>query len=208
MKLLQRRGNVNEVHVKKSRLLPGLFTEGFVPARASSFCSSLLALTWNEDVLSLFSLFAAEWDPGCCTLNSGVARGPFLLEPCRNERVVNRAGQGKVDSAPQKTAAQSLCSSVNMEQRRVCSRGSSSLLNLIEWFSVKQRDNSHRCTLQHLLTGFWMDLSRRNKGADGTDRAISENRVSSQSDRSVATQLPRFTSGGQVRDEETEFKHC
>lgn len=41
-----------------------------VPASGSSFCNSLFALRGKEEVLSLFSLFTAEWEPGGFTLIS------------------------------------------------------------------------------------------------------------------------------------------
>lgn len=76
---------------------------GCVPSSASSFCSSLFALRGNEEVLNLFSLFTAEWDPGCFTLISCAAGGAFLAEPCRKQEsqrkgftLLGRAGPGSV----------------------------------------------------------------------------------------------------------------
>lgn len=70
-------------------------------------------------MLNLFSLFTAEWDPGCFTLISCAAGGTFLAEPCKKKKKETRVteegvhvtgeGQGQEVSAPEETARQSLC---------------------------------------------------------------------------------------------------
>lgn len=107
-----------------------------VPASASSFCSSLLALRGKEEVLNLFSLFTAEWEPGCFTLISWVAGGPVLPEPCREKAELWRCQrQGKLQDNP--------CAQVSAWSRgEFVVGGSSSLPNQIEWFSARQPDNS------------------------------------------------------------------
>lgn len=137
-----------------------------VPASASSFCSSLLALRGKEEVLNLFSLFTAEWEPGCFTLISWVAGGPVLPEPCRENAELWRCQrQGKLQDNP--------CAQVSAWSRgEFVVGGSSSLPNQIEWFSARQPDNSQQCTVLDLLTRFWMDPRGQNNWADGTDGAV------------------------------------
>lgn len=83
--LLKLWGNVDEPQSKKQLIAP--FPKGDrVPSSASSFCSSLFVLRGKEEVLNLFSLFTAEWDPGCFTLISCAAGGAFLAEPCKKKK--------------------------------------------------------------------------------------------------------------------------
>lgn len=111
--LLTQWGNVDEPQSKKQLIAP--FPKGDrVPSSASSFCSSLFVLRGKEEVLNLFSLFTAEWDPGCFTLISCAAGGAFLAEPCKKKTSVTEVhvtgeGQGQEVSAPEETARQSLC---------------------------------------------------------------------------------------------------
>lgn len=122
--LLTQWGNGDELQSKKELIAP-VPKGNRVPSSASSFWSSLFALRGKEEVLNLFSLFTAEWDPGCFTLISCAAGGAFFAEPCKTKtkrkkkrkrtRVteegvhVTGEGRGQEVPAPEETARQSLC---------------------------------------------------------------------------------------------------
>lgn len=158
--------------------------KGGVPASASSFCNSLLALRGKEEVLSLFSLFTAEWGPGCFTLISWVAGGTVLLEPCREKAELWWCQrQGKLQD--------NHCAQVSAWSRgEFVIGGSSSLPNQIEWFLGRQPDNSQRCTVLHLLTWIWTDTRGQNNWADGTDGAV--NRAKTAGPRQSINQSPQL----------------
>lgn len=123
--------------------------KGGVPASASSFCNSLLALRGKVEVLSLFSLFTAEWEPGCFTLISWVAGGPVLLEPCRGKK--KRLWWCRRQSKLQDNR----CAQVSAWSRwEFVVDGSSSLPNQIEWFLARQPDKSQRCVCWICWHGF------------------------------------------------------
>lgn len=152
---------------KRGRLLK----EGGVPASASSFCSSLLALRGKEEVLSLFSLFTAEWEPGCFALISWVAGGPVLPEPCREKAELRWCQR-------QSKRRDNHCAQVSARSRGEFGvHGSSSLPNQIEYLLERQPDNSQRCTVLRLLTWFWTDTRGHNNWADGTDGAVNRGKT-------------------------------
>lgn len=137
-----------------------------VPASGSSFCNSLFALRGKEEVLSLFSLFTAEWEPGGFTLISWVAGGPVLLEPCRAKAELwwCRRQSKLQDNLSAQVSAWS--------RREFVVGGSSSLPNQIEWFLARQPDNRRWCTVLHLLTWFWTDTRGQNNWTDSTEGAV------------------------------------